>query len=507
MVPLASRATTLTLLAVALLGFAHIAFLPPFEGFDETAHLSYIQQVADTGTFPRLGRDMLSTDVEEYPGPLPYGRAANEDRTYWAFFSEPAPTLDFPPSRMYRAGEIPNWQAQHPPLYYLLMTPFYKLARDWSWPSLFLLLRSVSWALAFAGFAIGALATLRAVGTLSPASVWPTSPWVVTAWPFLFPEFFPEMARLGNDSLCLLLMGLAWMLLLRLFERRDVNTAAMLGLALGLGLWTKAFFIAIAAGIGAFLVFAALRGRSRELMQSAGFVLIVAAVIGSGWYVSGWASTGSLDFLQADKAPDVLGDTLRGFDLGTFLHGLGGIAVSFAWAGTWSFGRFDPIYTAPVVLLVALPLMIWMMQLRRARDVTVAPLFIAAPMVLGLVAHWVTQMTLPGHGNATAGWYLHILAGPLALALALGWRKSFWPLAAYAGIFHAACWALQLSLFSGCAFKSPDYKYVQAGECLIVPEHLALLAWPTLGTAALLLAFLSAGAYFYRPRTSPRPPP
>ena len=498
--PLASRATTLILLAVALLGFAHIAFLPPFEGFDETAHLSYIQEIADTGAFPLLGRDMLSTDAEEYTGPLPYGRADNEDRTYRAFFFDLAPTLDFPPSRLYRPGEIPNWEAQHPPLYYILMTPFYKLARDWSWPGLFLLLRSVSWVLAFSGFAIGAVATLRALNTIGVA---PASAWVVTAWPFLFPQFFPEMARLGNDSLCLLLMGIAWMLLLRFLEQRDIKTAAMLGLALGLGLWTKAFFVAITGGIGALLIFTALRNRNRELMQNAAVVLIVAAVVGSGWYVNGLVSTGSLDFMQADKAPDVLSETLRGFDLGTFLHGLGGIAVSFAWAGTWSFGRFDPIFTAPVVLLAALPLVIWLMRLHRARDVALAPLFIVVPMVMALIAHWLTQMTLTAHANGTPGWYLHILAGPLALALALGWRKFFWPLAAYAVIFHAACWTLQLSLFSGCTFKSPDDKYVQAGECVIAPEHLALLAWPTLGAVAMVLALVSAGAYFFRPRTSP----
>ena len=58
---------------------------------------------------------------------------------------------------------------------------------------------------------------------------------------------------------------------------------------------------------------------------------------------------------------------------------------------------------------------------------------------------------------------------------------------------------LQLSLFSGCAFKTADDKYVQAGACFIVPEHLALVAWPVLGSAALLLALLaSAFAYFHR---------
>ena len=43
----------IALLAAALLiGVAQIAELPPFEGFDETAHYSYIEQIAETGTWP-----------------------------------------------------------------------------------------------------------------------------------------------------------------------------------------------------------------------------------------------------------------------------------------------------------------------------------------------------------------------------------------------------------------------------------------------------------------------
>src|SRR6516225_9387061 len=56
-----------------LLGLAHVAMLPPWEGFDETAHYSYLQQLADTRTLPRWG-DRMSKAVEEYAfaAPLPY---------------------------------------------------------------------------------------------------------------------------------------------------------------------------------------------------------------------------------------------------------------------------------------------------------------------------------------------------------------------------------------------------------------------------------------------------
>jgi hypothetical protein len=47
----------LILFAVFMAGVAHVAALPPFEGFDEVAHWSYIQQIADEGRIPIYGQD------------------------------------------------------------------------------------------------------------------------------------------------------------------------------------------------------------------------------------------------------------------------------------------------------------------------------------------------------------------------------------------------------------------------------------------------------------------
>ena len=52
------------LLASLLIGLSHVAGLPPFEGIDETAHYSYIEQIAKTGTLPRFG-DKLRQDAQD----------------------------------------------------------------------------------------------------------------------------------------------------------------------------------------------------------------------------------------------------------------------------------------------------------------------------------------------------------------------------------------------------------------------------------------------------------
>src|ERR1700676_4656453 len=84
-------ATWLMLLAVALTGIAHLAFLPPFEGFDETGHFSYIQQIADEGRIPRAGIDRTSADLDAYQGPRSYPAVPpfenNGGFTYKSYFA------------------------------------------------------------------------------------------------------------------------------------------------------------------------------------------------------------------------------------------------------------------------------------------------------------------------------------------------------------------------------------------------------------------------------------
>jgi hypothetical protein len=136
---------------------------------------------------------------------------------------------------------------------------------------------------------------------------------------------------------------------------------------------------------------------------------------------------------------------------------------------------------------------VWLKDVRRAPVAHWAPLFILVPVVSGLALHVLTQIVRAGHGNGTPGWYLHIFAAPLALILALGWRRWLSPLLIYAVLFHVGCWALQLSLFSGCAFKGTAAKYVQLGPCFVDAGRLAALGAPVLGALALAAAVVAAG--------------
>jgi hypothetical protein len=92
--------------------------LPPFEGFDEPAHYSYIQQIAQTGTWPRLN-DPVTADVDDYLKVAPSTIALKARWSYPAFFKASADTVhagaaaihaERNPARPWRAGKQNNWE-------------------------------------------------------------------------------------------------------------------------------------------------------------------------------------------------------------------------------------------------------------------------------------------------------------------------------------------------------------------------------------------------------------
>ena len=512
----------LILATVALLGVAHSALLPPFEEYDSIQYWSGIQQVADTATIPLRGVARLSADLDFYDGPRTFDSAPGQPpsgMTYRAFFSRPAPALPVPATRFFRPGAALNYEGQQPPLYFVALAPAYLLARDWSWPSHMLLLRLVSWALAFTGFAIGCRAT---IGALSRLGIAPALGLLVPAWPLLFPEFFPDMARIGNNGTCLFFVGIAWALILRLLRGPDLRAVIGLGLALGLGLLTKAFFVPITAGVALLFFYVAIRNRSWQPLRDLAVALAIAAAMGSAWYLHNYTSSGSFmnlgDFVKIEEKGGVLQTVLRegvNFqELLQFLRGTAVMAATFAWSGTWSRALLSPIFTAPIVIMALVAFGSWLWAIRRWPIEGQAPLFVAGPFLLGLIYHQIVwSLTGAGIMAGTPGWHLHVLSPVLALAFVLGWRyrNLLAGLAIYSIAFHTVCWATQASFFSGCAY-SPGFRALlrlDPGSCLINPAHLAVLGEPILAGAALALAIIASGGaliLILRERRSPMQP-
>lgn len=504
-------------LAILLIAVGFLAVLPPFEGFDETAHYSVIQQIADTGTIPRYGQSFLSRTVVDYGlhGPLPYSSLnppfdRNGGMTYAAFFASPDHVVAY--ENLYRKPSIPrsfhpskiaNWQAQHPPLYYLLMAPLMTATASWSFVTQLFALRLMSFLLAFAGLMIGLYASV----IHSPPTVRRSMLQGFLLYPLIVPMFFAEFARLGNDSLCLLLFGMIWAALLRwLQDENDSKRSVLIGILLGLGLLTKAFFLPITFGIGLFMLFRIWREHSDQklfMSRLKQFALMFAPLllIGGSWYIHNLISYGSFiggsDFITLTRRGGLLANLKGEMTSFAFVRGIVATLVTWSWGGTWSLTRINELFRIPLLVLTGWLFLNYVSQARR-HTLTHAiwlPMWLFAPFFIGLVYHVFVGIALTGSGN-TPGWYLHILAPLFAFVFAFGlaeiknnriWkRKLLNCLLAYAVFFLIVVNWMQMVMFAGVAIKG-DNKYYQfqdhaAGlmRAADVLTRLEVLGWPLL---------------------------
>src|SRR5262245_3062514 len=160
------------LLASLLIGLAHVAGLPPFEGIDETGHYSYIEQIANTRTLPRIG-DKLQQDAEYLPAPDPF-RPTLRYRDLFAADAkiikrvrQVVKALRDPPHTG-KPSSIENWQAQHPPFYYALLTPAYLLSDRWSLAGQLALLRGLSYFAAWLSLCLAVFVAAKSFPAFGP---------------------------------------------------------------------------------------------------------------------------------------------------------------------------------------------------------------------------------------------------------------------------------------------------------------------------------------------------
>jgi len=119
------------------------------------------------------------------------------------------------------------------------------------------------------------------------------------------------------------------------------------------------------------------------------------------------------------------------------------------------------------------------------------------------VHHVLVRIALSGIGSGTPGWYLHMLAGPLGFAYAVGVlriahrrfvRRILPLLGTYTvGYFAVVSW-IQLLMYSGCVAKDGTVKYYALPTDLSctsdVPElfrRLSLIAEPGIGLFSLVV--------------------
>jgi hypothetical protein len=505
------------LLTLFLVGIGYLAILPVFEGFDENAHFSSLREIADSKQIPVYGKSSIDKEVVDYRGPNAWSSLDppfDKGLVYSKFFSEPMLVDDYlqeyrQPHRRpaYAASQVMNWEAQHPPLYYLLLAPLEKLTDRTAFVTQILILRMASHLLALLGVFFALLSVTRSKEVDAKTVLVGFA-----LYPIILPMFFPEFTRIGSDSLCLLLAGLLALLLSEWNLAKDNRKLAVaIGVTLGLGLVTKAFFIPIAMALTIFLVLSSLKGARRE-WQGPVLILALALFIGGGWYVYKFISygdpIGSNDTLQLARQGGLIANLEQHFSLYAFARGLLVTIVTWSWAGTWSLTRLPNLLQVPLLALTVWVAAAYLVQLKRRplADPAWLPVWLLGIFGCGFLYHILISVAINGNGN-TPGWYLHILMPWVAPAIAMGvhaiWQhRSARPALVgsllYAVLFQAAALWAQFSLFTGCAIKDDDKYYAFSGHyfCLdqadLLTARLAVLGWPMLAVAGFGAGLLCA---------------
>jgi hypothetical protein len=485
------------------LGISHIAFLPPWEGFDETAHFSYIQQIADTGSLLKPNRAKLSKDVEEYKNyaPMPYSSIPpfedNGGLTYRAFFESLPQTIQkgnsyvhLPPDkpRRYKPGTFYNWQAQHPPLYYALLSPIYMATRSFALTNQIFLLRVISYIFAWSALLItayGGFFLYRPQLNSENLSLKHWLPIGTLSIPIFFPAWFPEMARIGNDSLCALLLSVLWLLVIRVYFRGiSVKISVLLGLFMGLGCLTKAFFVPLSAGIIFCLILQ--QYTKGGVFNKSAFSQIVLNVmiifiISGWWYLGNWLEGGALlgshEMTILKNSGGIIEGLSQHFSLKAWLRGHAAIVTTLGWSGTWSLARPPYFYLAPLAVTIIFITISYLFSLPRCKINTFAwlPFWFALPVIMGFSYHVLVRIALTGEGRGTSGYYLLFMVPVIGSAISLGlgsfWEKKRFRFAvALSGLYAIGfsmfiTWA-QVLMFAGIIYKSGNNKFYQLPDQL-----------------------------------------
>jgi hypothetical protein len=511
-----------------LLGIGYLAILPPFEAFDEYAYYSSIRQFADTETLAIFGSSYIDRNAEDYEAhaPMPWtaGSPPFEQpgrMTYPAFFGDQSAITRYetyrtlPANKDFTPGVELNWEAQHPPLYYVLMAPIMKATETFSFVTQVFTLRLVSYVLAWAGFVIG----WRAIRSYQPRWIPAGIADGYVYYPLFVPMFLGEFARIGNDALCLLLLSLIFCTSLAVFyqEKRSAVGPVTLGILLGLGLLTKAFFIPLTAGYAAFMLLRTRQARNdkiilRERLRTAVLTIALALLIGGGWYVRDFieygSPLGSLDSVVLANRGGLFANLAQNFSIHELVHGVIGILATWVWGGSWSLVRVSPVLQGLLLLVAGWIALNFVREARKypATDPIWLPVWLTVPVLGGLFYHVLVVIALGSNG--TPGWYLNIFAPFLATAIgysvarirrSAAGRIALSASLAYAVVLLAVVLWSQTALFAGCAIKNSEKYYEFAGSrfCLDrlgeIGAHLSIVGWPLIGLLAMaggLLCFV-----------------
>ncbi len=426
-------------------GFLYIISTPQWEGFDEAFHYSYIQNLAETGRLPIYGRTLLSKEVTTSFRLAPLSSPVNSNLgnrytslgDYWqlpeSVRKERETSLKNIPGDFRSISDVssdacPNYEAQHPPLYYLLCVPIYRLFSSSDLPTMVFVLRIFS-------LLIGSL-TIWMAFSLTKSIVIP----VVIS---LLPMFISTVARISNDSLGVTLYSLLVLLTLKyVLVASNYRHAFYIGITAGLGMLTKAYFLT-AIPVLAIAVLAIGFQKKNAGLSARHLVVLFSTMIAIAcwWYLRNYRLYGTISGLFIiDSSPSPM-DYFRYWAVMPWRSGINTIFREFIWTGNSSFTSLSKTVYYTADLLAAFSL-IGLIKIYLKAHVPIKPaeketlnvmMLFFFFFIVGLL-YQMLESFLSMKQIVTGGWYVYAIIIPIIFLFCRGigtlWRgmQRFAPL-------------------------------------------------------------------------------
>ena len=280
-------------------GALFAVYTPPWQAPDEPAHYNYVRQVAESGCCPRMEIGDWQSD-----------------------YLQQLTSTRFAPDSLARLDTI-QYEDHHPPLYYLLASLVYKLS---SGNLIVLRLFSVS---------LGAITV--ALSYMIGKVIWPVQPQIALgamALVAFIPQHLAMMSAVNNDALAEAIVALALLWVIR-YMKKDSVPIWQFGLIAGLAILCKItiYFLLLLIPLAILLTWTKQEKPSPVLVQRLSAFLLVAFIVGGGWWLRNISAYGFPDFLGLAAHDAVVADQTRTADtiarlgFGSYLQQL--IAVTF----------------------------------------------------------------------------------------------------------------------------------------------------------------------------------
>ena len=427
----------------------YIAVTPLWEGFDELFHFAYVHSLAATNSLPVWGEAFVDSDIARSTAYVPLAQLMPQltpgfeklsYRDYWML--DEAKRQEFErnlrgltaSANRFEPSDVPLYQIQHPPLYYAMCAPLYLLMNDWS-------LTSKVHALRFFSALLASLCIIAAALTAKQSGATPAGyafAGLVALWPCLY----VDTARVGNDSLGVAVFSFVFLAMARYGTGRSARRAAALGVLLGIGLLTKAYFLTAIPAIVLFTIWSGFRAgdERKATLADTCLILACAGLVGGWWYLRNYHLYGTFSGLQETiqfPAVGILERIQAIFDVPWMLV-LKNLFVTLCWVNGWSFLHLPKAMYLVFVCLFAVAIvgLVRSAYSSGGREANFSPggraisaaLFLMAFFALGVAYHEVNAYATVRSLGGPGGWYFYALVVPMSLIVSLGigqaWSRS-----------------------------------------------------------------------------------